>query len=140
MGLEENKNLVLGYFEEVLSNRNLELLDKYFDQNLLFNGRPLKNIQFGGFLKSFYLTPFPDFHTTIENQFAKGDRVVTRVYLHGTHKGEFFGVFPTNNEIKILGITIDRIIDGKVKEMWHQADIWGLLQQLGVKIEKSSQI
>ena len=38
---------------------------------------------------------FPDFHTTIEEQIAKGDKVVTRWTMRRTQQGEFRGIAPT---------------------------------------------
>jgi predicted ester cyclase len=136
---EKNKQIVIGYFKEILINRNLNVIDKFFASDLSFNGTFMTNQQFANFLKKFYLKPFPDFYLSIEDQIAVEDRVITRVYLQGTHKGEFEGVPPTNKKVKVLGITIDRIIDGKVKEMWHEAAIWGLLRELGVRIGRKSQ-
>ncbi|MFX0205456.1 MAG: ester cyclase [Candidatus Hodarchaeota archaeon] len=137
---KKNLQIVNGYFKEILINRNLKAIDKYFALDLSFNGKVMTNQQFVKFLKNFYLKPFPDFYLSIEDQIVVEDKVVTRVYLQGTHKGEFEGIPPTNKEVKVLGITIDCIVDGKVKEMWHEADIWGLLKELGVRISLTDEI
>src|SRR5262249_59810614 len=70
---------------------------------------------------------FPDFRLTIEDQIAEGDKVVTRVTFSGTHSGEFRGIAPTGKQVKYSGIAIDRIVDGKVVEMWHVAETLGLV-------------
>jgi len=75
---------------------------------------------------------FPDFHLTIEDQIAEGNKVITRVTFRGTHQGDYRGIAPTGKQIKYSGIAIDRIVDGKVVEMWHVADTCGMLQQIGV--------
>lgn len=36
--------------------------------------------------------------------------------MRGTHKGEFIGITPTNKVIEIIGINIDKILDGKIVE------------------------
>ncbi len=43
-------------------------------------------------------TALPDFHTTIEDMIAEGDKVVQRFTARGTHKGEFMGIAPTGYE------------------------------------------
>jgi predicted ester cyclase len=84
---------------------------------------------------------FPDIAHTIEDQVAEGDKVVTRLRAHATHKGELMGIPPTGEEVTIEGISIWRIANGKIKECWVNYDALGLLQQLGaipVQKEQSS--
>jgi steroid delta-isomerase-like uncharacterized protein len=68
---------------------------------------------------------------TIEDEIAEGDRVVTRWSARGTHEGEFFGIPATGKQATVTGVTIDRIIDGRIAESWTNWDTLGLLQQLG---------
>jgi predicted ester cyclase len=75
---------------------------------------------------------FPDIHFTIEDQIAQGDRVVTRWSARATHKGEFQGIPPTDKQVNLSGIDIDRLVNGKVVECWPIVDELNLLQQLGV--------
>jgi predicted ester cyclase len=74
---------------------------------------------------------FPDFHTTVEDQIAEGDRVVTRWRMNGTHGGEFRGIAPTGAELEVTGIGIFRFSEGKVVESWDNFDQLGMMQQLG---------
>jgi predicted ester cyclase len=73
---------------------------------------------------------FPDIRFTVEDQIAEGDLVVTRWTARGTHRGEFQGVAPTGREVRVVGIDIDRIVDGKTVECWAQVDELGMLRQL----------
>jgi predicted ester cyclase len=41
------------------------------------------------------------------------------------------GIAPTGNQIRVDGITISRIQDGKVVEDWELFNALGLMQQLG---------
>ena len=63
---------------------------------------------------------------------AKGDKVVVRWTLHGTHTGEFWGVPPTHKVITYSGINIWRLRDGKIVEEWGSMDMLSVLQQLGL--------
>lgn len=75
---------------------------------------------------------FPDLTVTEEETIAEGDRVVSRITFQGTHEGEFQGIEPTGESIESEIIAINRFDDGKVVEAWVQADVMGLMQQLGV--------
>lgn len=78
---------------------------------------------------------FPDLRAKIEDQMGEGDKVATRVTFQGTHKGEFRGIPPSGKSVSYTGIAIDRIRGGKVVEMWHEANIISLLQQLGATLK-----
>ena len=56
--------------------------------------------------------------------------MITRVTFRGVHQGDYRGIAPTGKQIKYSRIAIDRIVDGKVIEMWHVADTYGMLQQI----------
>ncbi len=67
-----------------------------------------------------------------EDEIAEGDQVVVRWKMQGTHIGELSGIPPTGKHVKWTGITIYRIINGKVVEEKGEEDALGVLQQLGV--------
>lgn len=134
MSAEENKAVFRRYVEEVGNEGNLGLADEIFDSYLahqpdgsVLERGPEDVKRFMGEFRD----AFPDFHTTIEDQIAEGDRVVTRWRMRGTHEGEFRGISPTGNELDITGIGIFRFSDGKVVESWDNFDQLGMMQQLG---------
>jgi steroid delta-isomerase-like uncharacterized protein len=73
----------------------------------------------------------PDLHITLEDDIAEGDKVVSRWTAQGTHQGELMGIAPTDNQVRITGITIHRIEDGKIVEEWENWDALGMMQQIG---------
>jgi len=127
--LEQNKAIVRGYMNEVLNNGNVAAFDTYFSEDVVFNNSKGVKQQLAGMQS--IRSAFPDFRLIIEDQIAEGDKVVTRVTFQGTHRGEFRGTAPTGKQIKYSGIAVDRIVEGKVVEMWHVADQLALLQQVG---------
>ena len=68
----------------------------------------------------------------VEDLIAEGDRVVGRITANGTHEGELLGIPRTGKQIRMTGMTIWRIADGKIVEHWSEMNVLGLLQQLGV--------
>jgi steroid delta-isomerase-like uncharacterized protein len=79
-----------------------------------------------------YRMAFPDLRIKVEDQIADADRVVTRWSAKGTHQGELLGIPATGKQSTVTGITIDRIVDGRIAESWTNWDTLGMLQQLGV--------
>jgi steroid delta-isomerase-like uncharacterized protein len=131
---EENKATFRRYVEAVGNAGNLDLADDVFDRYLahqpdgsVLERGPEDVKRFMGEFRS----AFPDFHSTIEDQIAEGDRVVTRWRMRGTHQGEFRGIAPTGKELDITGIGIFRFSDGKVVESWDNFDQLGMMRQLG---------
>jgi steroid delta-isomerase-like uncharacterized protein len=75
---------------------------------------------------------FHGLHVTIDDMMADGDRVTCRFTARGIHQGAFMGLPPTGKKIEMTGIEIFRLRDGKIVELWGEANLMGLLQQLGV--------
>jgi predicted ester cyclase len=73
----------------------------------------------------------PDVKVTIEDLLTDGDKVVTRWVITGTQRHELMGFAPTNKQITLSGITIQRVVDGKIAESWVEFDAGGLRHQLG---------
>jgi len=72
-----------------------------------------------------------DFHITIEDVVASGDRVWARLRARGTHTGPVFGG-PTGRTFDINVIDICRFSDGMIVEHWGVPDRLAQMQQLGV--------
>ena len=75
---------------------------------------------------------FHGLNVTIEDIMADEDKVTARFTARGIHKGEFMGLPPTGKAITMTGIEIFRIKEGKIAELWGEANLMGLLQQLGI--------
>src|SRR6266851_1721676 len=77
MKLEQNKAIVRGYMNEVLTKGNLAAFDTYISADVVFNNSKGVKQQLGGI--QLIRNAFPDFQLVIEDQIAEGDKVVTRV-------------------------------------------------------------
>jgi len=75
---------------------------------------------------------FPDFHLGIEDVISEKDKVVVRWESTSTHKGVFMGIPATNKVIVRNGVTIYRLVDGRIVDWWNKSDNLSLMQQLGV--------
>ena len=69
-----------------------------------------------------YHLVFTDLRIRVEDQIVEGDRVVSRWTAEGTNRGK---------RIRLPGITISHLAEGKIVEDWTSSDNLGLLRQLG---------
>ena len=83
-------------------------------------------------LVKMYRDAFPDLNMKVEQIISDGDFVVTRWSTTGTNSGSLAGMPATGKSVTGSGITIDKIVDGKIVESWTQWDNMGLMNQLGV--------
>lgn len=130
MSVEDNKALARR-FREAMDRR--ESPDEYLAPACIahFPGiPPLDREQVTGMIGAFY-SAFPDLRHTLEDQVAEGDKVVTRITLRGTHRGDFQGIPPTGKQIEFTGVVTDCIRESKIVEHWGLLDMLTLLQQLG---------
>jgi predicted ester cyclase len=77
---------------------------------------------------------FPDYHGTSEIQVAEGEMVANRFVFYGTHQGEFMGVAPTGREVTFRGISLDRVVAGKIVESIVEMDLEDVLRQIGAVV------
>jgi serine phosphatase RsbU (regulator of sigma subunit) len=130
---EANKAIFRRYIAEVQNQGNLEVADEIF-------GRYISHQADGSTLergpedvKHFteeYLSAFPDWRVSIDEQIAEGDKVVNRVTLRGTHQRQFRDMEPTGKEMELKAVTIFRFSEeGKVVETWDFFDQLRLMRQ-----------
>ncbi len=133
MSTEDNKALIRRAFED-LNQGNLGEADEYFTPNFVYhdaaNPQVSNREEYTQLLTGLMAALAPQL--TIENLIAEGDKVVARYTLRGTHRGQWRGVPPTGKPVTFTATTTYRFADGKVAEMWQNADTLSLLQQLGV--------
>ena len=79
-----------------------------------------------------FLAGMPDMKVTVLEQIEEGDNVVSLVTWTGTHTGTLMGIPATGRFSQSDAITIDRIVDGKIKERREIGNLLSMMQQLGV--------
>ncbi len=138
--IENNKEIVRRLVEEVWNTGNLTVADLLTAPNYVDHtapaGWPVGPAGLRQAVAHNRLT-FPDLHYTIEELVAEGDRVLTRWTMHGTHRGTFrhrvYGVVPpTGSPVHVTGMSLRRVADGQIAELWGHSDISSMMQQLGV--------
>ena len=134
MSIEHNRQLVRRFYTEVVGGGDYSNLDSFvatdcLDHNAAEAGRGPEVVR--AHLEAIRMT-LPDLTIHIEDTFAEGEYVITRVTGRGTHLGEWMGIEPTGREVRLKGINIDRVERGRIAEHWGEADTIGMLVQMGV--------
>ena len=135
MSVEQNK-AIARRFAEVWNRGGLAIVDELAAPDLVVS-YPLLPEDIHGpqaykqFLAQFYAA-FPDIEASAEEMIAEGEKVVARWTCRGTHRGDFPGLPATGKTVQWSGMTIYRIVDGKVVEEKGEEDALGMLRQLGV--------
>ena len=133
MSAEENEALVRRYWEEAWSKGDLQVVDEFYAPTFLHDhGQPFTAERFKRRILGTRAS-FPDLHITIDDLFSAGEnRVVDRVTYRGTMLGPLGSTPATGREMKITGIDIFHVHNGKVIEHWHETDHFGMMEQLGL--------
>ena len=128
-------------FTELFSTGDEALADEVLSPEVVMHGSvPGGELDGREAVKRFvagYRTAFPDNTSTVQQQIAEGDTVVTRWCARGTHRGEFGSIPPTGREYETNGVTIERVADGRIVEVWAVWDGLELLSQLGIAPESA---
>jgi steroid delta-isomerase-like uncharacterized protein len=139
---EEQNKAVARQLHEALDSQNVNRLIELLAPGAVIHGAvPQEDLtaeNAAQFLRPFYQA-FPDLNHSIEDIFAKEDKVVARVLIQATHKAELMGIPSTGNRVKYYQITILQILDGKIKEGWRITDSLGMMQQLGMELKPAQQ-
>ena len=73
---------------------------------------------------------FPDMHIDVLDCFGAGDKIAVRWSATMHHHGNGLGIEPTGAEVKITGMGMARIVNGKVAETWDNWDKLAMFQQI----------
>lgn len=130
---EQNKAIATRAFEEILSKGRFELAEQLYAKDFVNHGihRDATLEEDQAALKGWHQA-FPDVVVTAEKVMAEGDLVTVYWIARGTNTGTGNGLPATGKKAELAGITIWRIVDGKIKEEWSAFDQLSMMQQLGL--------
>jgi len=130
---EKNKAVARRVFEEIFNQGKFEAADAIYSPNFVNHGRTqdigLKEDQDAA---RGWLQAAPDLVMTVEMMVAEKDLVTVLWSGKGTLTGSGNGLTPTGKRIYVRGITIWRVVDGRLAEEWTAFDQLSLLRQAGL--------
>ena len=133
---EADKAVVRRWVEEVQNQHRLDVIDEILAHDIV-NHEPagaLPTPQGAEEIRHLFAAmfeAFPDFHVSIQDQIAEGDRVATLKTVTGTNQGAFMGMPATGKSVEFQVIDIFRVVDGKCTDHWAVIDYLRMMQQLG---------
>jgi steroid delta-isomerase-like uncharacterized protein len=133
--MSQPSSVVCAFIEEVLNKGKIDAAADYISEDVVeqvpFPGQGPGLAGLKDVLREMR-SAFPDMHWTVKEQLAEGNRVLTRFEWTGTHRGPFLGIPATGRPVKVWGMVIDRVQDGKIDDTRILMDTLGLMMQLGV--------
>ena len=130
--LEANKTLVRLYYAEVmgdLSGIGQVVSDTFVDHHMPPD-LPQGPAGVRRFFKDILGSIFSDMKIDIEFMIAEGDKVDCHFVVTVKHLGEFAGIMPKGNIIRLPAISTFRIENAKLAEAWEIYDKDNMLQQM----------
>lgn len=133
--LESNKQLVTRYYEELLNEGRLDIVDDLFTGEFLAEEPAEAGVLRGrGAVEravTAYREGFSDFHEHVVHLLAEGDLVAARFRFTGTHDGTFLKAAPTGRQVSMVGMEIFRVENGRIADVWYAEPLHELFEQFG---------
>ncbi len=84
-----------------------------------------------------YLRAFPDLRLEVEEVVAEANCVVMAWILSGTHRGRLMNIPATGRPVRVKGVSIMTVADGRITRTRRVWDLAGLLRAFGLLPELS---
>jgi C-1 hydroxylase len=130
MSLEENKDIVRKSIEAI-NTQELSSIENIVAPDFIDHTRQMHGLEGLKKFLTMIFKSFSDFHMTIEDIIAEGDKVWVRTTITATHTGEFSGLAPTGKNFTEPSVWIYRIVNGKVVEGWDVQDELDFYKKIG---------
>ncbi len=135
---EEEAKALVERDMEIYNEGNLTLLNEHINSNYVEHDAALPEDIVGIDAYKEYVTNlrtnYPDLNFTVEELIVKDDRIVWRWILTATNTGTTSDIPPTGKKMRIEGVGILRVVDGKIVERLPYYNEATMLRQLGFTI------
>ena len=130
---ERNKAVVRKVFTDILSQGKFEVAAEIYAKDFINHG-PTKDISADEDQANNrgWRSAFPDLDITVDREIAEGDFVTVLWRATGTNTGSGNGLSATGKKTAGRGISVFRVVDGKLKEEWTEFSQLLILRQLGL--------
>ncbi len=131
----DNMKIIKHFYEYITSNNLIDELSDYIaDSCIVRIGERIIPVGIEDMkqhmieVRKTYL----DLKMTIIRQYTDGDTVISEFIMEGTHLGEWLGMKPTGKKLRMTGVDIDRLIDGKIVEHGGAVNTFEALFEEGI--------
>lgn len=132
---EDLKQLVRKNYENVWNQGDVSVADQIYADNYIAHIANMPSAissveEFKQFVVLFRALS-PDLCFTVEDQIAEGDKVATRWTATIRNTGELSASEPAGGDIIVAGMSLHKVVDGKLAESWDNWDAMTAFQALG---------
>ncbi|WP_121743502.1 ester cyclase [Natronorubrum halophilum] len=138
---EDTEAIARQIFEEIWQNHNYDIIDELVAEDYVLHDPSMPEetewpAGRDGYRQMAEMgSEIIDGPLEIEQLLPAGDHVVIRWKQTGTHVGEMEEIDPTNEEVTVTGIEIDRFENGQLVETWQEVGMIPMLTQIGILSE-----
>jgi predicted ester cyclase len=129
-----NKRVVEAFMTDVLDGHHGDHAARYFTPDMSWHGGTVGTVagrdNVAG-LMTLVVTSIPDLHADVQDIFGQGDKVVVRLVVSGTLKGDLLGVHGTGQHVQWDAIDLYHLKGGKISEEWAGEDFTAFLNTTG---------
>jgi len=130
----EEQNAIIGQWIEAWNKHDLDAARGLLAPDYVRHDANMPEMDGPGAALEFIagvLSAFPDLRLRVEQLIVQDDLVAVRLFLQGSHRGEFSGVPATGREVAFESMEVFRVAGDKIAEQWVVLNALGLFQQLG---------
>ncbi len=130
---ERHSNIIHRYFDQWANHADTRAADELIATTVVLRHPHVTVTGLETYKQSMaaFHAAFPDLHFAVEDVVAQRDKVLVRWLMTGTQRGDFMGHTASGRFIRVAGMSLFRLADGKIQEIWVNQDRLGLQQQLG---------
>ncbi|MBR1177034.1 ester cyclase [Bradyrhizobium sp. KB893862 SZCCT0404] len=133
MSIEANKTLVKRFYDAI-QKQDFDEVRKLCHKDFVFYpqvDRPLVGVQAFIDAEKKHFDAFEGFKMPLVTMVAEGDRVAAYLIFEGKQTGEFYGIAPKRQALRMSLLMLLRIADDKIIEKRAHYDMHDILRQLG---------
>lgn len=118
-----NKAVAMRVFDEIFNQKRLSAAAEIYAPDFVNHGlhRDFSLAEDQAAVRS-EVTAFPDLRMSVDRIIGDGDFVTVVWIFRGTHTAFGYGLPPTGAKVEMRGITVWRIVDGRIREEWTSFD------------------
>jgi len=133
---EENKAVVRRFYQEVMMEGRLNVLDEIMAEDFDDHGDAIFGSPQGREALRQAIAAahgaLTNMNVDIQDMIAEKDLVGLRGTERAIQEGPFLGVPGTGNQLTWWGMPVFRVVEGRIAARWFNADSLSILQQLGI--------
>ena len=133
---EMNKAVARRVFEEIFNQGKFQVADEIYAPNFVNHGLHKNfSLQEDQAAVHWEKQALPDLKIAVNRMVAEGDLVTVMWTLRGTNTAAASPLPATGAKLEVRGITVWRIVDGRVREEWTEFDMLRVVRHVAEQLK-----